>query len=102
MRRDRCPRIGSALQRRRTCDSCSVGFAQYWRDCIRLRYSSVASKRWPGSSACAAVAVLARRGLLDEEVAVQLLAARCICDGRRGTPIPWPGRPNSFRGEFLS
>lgn len=70
------PRIGALLQRdTRFPDSCNVGFAQ-WLDRARIRLRvverGVGETLACGSGACAAVAVLRRRGLLDSEVAVEL------------------------------
>ncbi len=69
-------RIGRALQQDpRFPDRCNVGFAQIVdRGRIRLRVfeRGVGETLACGSGACAAVAVLRRRGLLDARVAVEL------------------------------
>lgn len=101
-------RIGTALQRDAALsDSCNVGFAQILaRDCIRLRVfeRGVGETLACGSGACAAVAVLARRGLLDEEVAVQLPGGTLhLRWAGEGTPIHMAGPAEFvFEGEFLS
>ncbi|HVI58602.1 MAG TPA: diaminopimelate epimerase [Luteimonas sp.] len=68
--------LGSALQRDAAFpQSANVGFAQVVaRDRIRLRVyeRGVGETLACGSGACAAVAVLARRGRVDREVAVSL------------------------------
>ena len=69
-------RIGPALQRHPAfADSCNVGFAQVIdAGTIRLRVyeRGVGETLACGSGACAAVAVLARRGLVSERVSVHL------------------------------
>lgn len=69
-------RIGPALQRHPAfADSCNVGFAQV-RDAgtiaLRVYERGVGETLACGSGACAAVAVLARRGRVGEHVAVHL------------------------------
>ena len=69
-------RVGSALQRHPAfADSCNVGFAQV-RDAgniaLRVYERGVGETLACGSGACAAVAVLARRGRVGEHVAVHL------------------------------
>jgi diaminopimelate epimerase len=69
-------RIGRALQADpRFPDACNVGFAEVrGRDRIRLRVfeRGVGETLACGSGACAAVAVLARRGRVGDDVAVEL------------------------------
>ncbi|MCK7592830.1 diaminopimelate epimerase [Pseudomarimonas salicorniae] len=68
--------VGRALQAdRRFSDSCNVGFAELiGRDHIALRVfeRGVGETLACGSGACAAVAVLHRQGLLDDQVRVTL------------------------------
>ena len=98
--------LGAALQNDPTFrDSCNVGFAQVLaRDRIRLRvFERGAGETLAcGSGACAAVAVLARRGLLDRDVAVELPGGtlRISWDGP-GHAI-WLAGPTAFvfEGEF--
>ncbi|MEJ5206874.1 diaminopimelate epimerase [Denitratimonas sp. CY0512] len=101
-------RIGPALQRDAAFShSCNVGFAQLLgRDRIALRVyeRGVGETLACGSGACAAVAVLARRGLLDEQVAVQLPGGTLhLRWAGEGTPIHMAGPAEFvFEGEFLS
>ncbi|MGQ0799701.1 MAG: diaminopimelate epimerase [Pseudomarimonas sp.] len=90
------PGLGLALQSDpRFPDRCNVGFAQIVdRATIRLRVieRGVGETLACGSGACAAVAILQQRGLLDQQVAVHL---------RGGTlEILWPGTdaPMRMRG----
>ncbi len=101
-------RIGRALQRDPAfADGCNVGFAQVFDPgTIRLRvYERGAGETLAcGSGACAAVAVLARRGRVGERVAVHLPGGVLR--------IHWPGAGRSihmagpaefvFEGEFLT
>jgi diaminopimelate epimerase len=88
--------IGRALQRDpRFADSCNVGFAQRIdASHLRLRVfeRGVGETLACGSGACAAVAVLARRGRVGSEVAVDLPGGRL--------QIRWPGgaAPMRMRG----
>lgn len=101
-------RIGPALQRDAAfSDSCNVGFAQLLgRDRIALRVyeRGVGETLACGSGACAAVAVLARRGLLDEQVAVQLPGGTLhLRWAGEGMPIHMAGPAEFvFEGVFLS
>ena len=80
-------RYGSALQQSPVfAESANVGFAQVVsRDRIRLRVfeRGVGETLACGSGACAAVAVLARRGRVDRDVAVALPGGELR--------IAWPG-----------
>jgi diaminopimelate epimerase len=80
-------RYGSALQQSPAfAESANVGFAQVVaRDRIRLRVfeRGVGETLACGSGACAAVAVLARRGRVDRDVAVALPGGELR--------IAWPG-----------
>ena len=98
--------LGPALQNDPTFrDSCNVGFAQVLApDRIRLRvFERGAGETLAcGSGACAAVAVLARRGRVAREVAVELPGGtlQISWDGI-GHPI-WLAGPTAFvfEGEF--
>ncbi|RYD15888.1 MAG: diaminopimelate epimerase [Lysobacteraceae bacterium] len=86
-------------------ESCNVGFAEVLaRDAIRLRVweRGVGETLACGSGACAAVAVLRRRGRLDAEVRVALPggALRIEWEGP-GAPV-WMTGPATFvfEGEF--
>ena len=66
--------------------SVNVGFAQVVaRDRIRLRVyeRGVGETLACGSGACAAVAILMRRGRVDRDVAVALPGGTCASPGRR-------------------
>lgn len=104
----RIERIGSALQRDAAfADSCNVGFAQVLdagRIRLRVYERGVGETQACGSGACAAVAVLARRGRVNERVAVHLPGGVLH--------VHWPGPGCSvhmvgpaefvFEGEFLT
>jgi diaminopimelate epimerase len=88
-------------------DSCNVGFAQVIApDRIRLRVyeRGVGETLACGSGACAAVAVLARRGRVGERVAVELPGGTLhIAWPGPGQPL-WMSGPAEFvfEGEFIA
>lgn len=88
-------------------DSCNVGFAQILAsDRIRLRVNErgVGETLACGSGACAAVAVLARRGRVGREVAVELPGGTLqVSWAGVGHPI-WMAGPAEFvfEGEFIA
>ena len=101
-------RIGASLQANPAFrDGCNVGFAQVLApDRIRLRvYERGAGETLAcGSGACAAVAVLARRGRVGDAVAVELPGGTLQIAWRGpGTPI-WMAGPTAFvfEGEFTA
>ena len=98
--------LGAALQRHPAFpDSVNVGFAEVVaRDAIRLRvFERGAGETLAcGSGACAAAAILVRRGLVDRDVAVQLPGGTLQVGWRDPTaPITMAG-PAAFvfEGEF--
>lgn len=101
-------RIGAALQRDPDfSDSCNVGFAQVLdAGHIRLRVHErgVGETLACGSGACAAVAVLARRGRVGTQVAVQLPGGVLhIHWGGPGQSMHMAGPAEFvFEGEFLT
>jgi diaminopimelate epimerase len=101
-------RIAALLQPHRLfAASCNVGFAQIVAsDRIRLRVHERGAGETLacGSGACAAVAVLARRGRLGREVAVELPGGTLqIFWAGAGEPI-WMAGPAEFvfEGEFIA
>ena len=102
-------RIGTILQRRPALpESANVGFAQVLAsDRIRLRVyeRGVGETRACGSGACAAVAVLARRGRVDasKDVAVDLPGGvlRIRQDAGTGTMVMGGPAAFVFEGEWL-
>lgn len=101
-------RIGPALQRHPAfADSCNVGFVQVLdADTIRLRVyeRGVGETLACGSGACAAVAVLARRGRVGERVAVHLPGGILhLRWAGAGHPIHMTGPATFvFEGDFLA
>lgn len=100
--------LGPALQRDAVFrDSCNVGIAQVLaHDRIRLRVyeRGVGETLACGSGACAAVAVLARRGRVGHDVAVDLPGGTLrITWAGEGTPIQLAG-PTAFvfEGDFIA
>ncbi len=100
--------LGPVLQREAGFkDSCNVGFAQIidpHRVALRVYERGVGETLACGSGACAAVAVLARRGRLASRVAVQLPGGTLTIDWPgTGHPIQMAG-PAAFvfEGEFLA
>ena len=100
--------LGPALQNDPTFrDSCNVGFAQVLApDRIRLRvFERGAGETLAcGSGACAAVAVLARRGRVAREVAVELPGGTLRIAWRGEGASIWLAGPTAFvfEGEFIA
>ena len=101
-------RLGPRLQQHPMFgDSCNVGFAQVLApDRIRLRVyeRGVGETLACGSGACAAVAVLARRGRVGPEVAVAMPGGTLqISWAGAGSPL-WMSGPAEFvfEGEFIA
>ena len=101
-------RVGAMLQQHPFFnDSCNVGFAQIVtpsRIKLRVYERGVGETLACGSGACAAVAVLARRGRLTSEVAVELPGGTLqISWAGEGQPV-WMAGPAEFvfEGEFIA
>jgi len=99
--------LGAALERHaRFPERVNVGFAQVLsRDAIRLRVyeRGVGETRACGSGACAAVAVLRRRGALDARVAVTLPGGTLVVEWPGGDATLWMSGPAAFvfEGEWI-